>query len=94
MQKMKVTVPPGVSGGQMLKVQTPAGLMQVAVPQGLQPGQDFEMMVVYKWRRRQCRYAAADAARDCPIAHRRSPRGAAGRGTRRRHCWALRARVG
>ena len=45
MTKMSVTIPAGVSGGQMLQVQTPSGLMQVMVPNGLSAGQSFEMMV-------------------------------------------------
>mmetsp|Transcript_15810 Transcript_15810/g.43371 ORF Transcript_15810/g.43371 Transcript_15810/m.43371 type:complete len:215 (+) Transcript_15810:284-928(+) len=45
MQKMRVTVPQGVSGGQSLRVQTPSGLMQVIVPDGLTAGQTFDMMV-------------------------------------------------
>ena len=45
MQKMAVTVPPGVSGGMKIQVQTPAGLMEVSVPEGLGPGAYFEMMV-------------------------------------------------
>ena len=32
MQLMRVVVPPGVSGGQLMQVQTPSGLMQVVVP--------------------------------------------------------------
>ena len=43
MQKMPVTVPLGLRGGQLLKVQTPSGLMQVTIPQGLEPGQAFEV---------------------------------------------------
>merc|ERR1712032_748766 len=38
----------GVQGGQPLQVQTPNGLMQVTVPKGLGPGQQFEMMVPVK----------------------------------------------
>jgi len=45
MQQMSVTVPMGVSGGQNMHVQTPRGLMQVAVPQGLMPGMSFTMWV-------------------------------------------------
>ena len=45
MQKMSVTVPQGMMGGQELQVQTPAGLMKVTIPQGLGPGSAFEMMV-------------------------------------------------
>ena len=36
-----VTVPAGVFGGQQLRVQTPAGLMEATVPPGLGPGQTF-----------------------------------------------------
>eukprot|EP00326_Haptolina_ericina_P024145 CAMPEP_0181196992 /NCGR_PEP_ID=MMETSP1096-20121128/15783_1 /TAXON_ID=156174 ORGANISM="Chrysochromulina ericina, Strain CCMP281" /NCGR_SAMPLE_ID=MMETSP1096 /ASSEMBLY_ACC=CAM_ASM_000453 /LENGTH=47 /DNA_ID= /DNA_START= /DNA_END= /DNA_ORIENTATION= len=45
MQQMAVTVPMGVMGGQMMQVQTPKGLMQVAVPQGYGPGSTFTMWV-------------------------------------------------
>jgi len=45
MQKMRVTVPAGVSGGQLLHLQTPSGLMQVTVPPGLTAGQQFDVMV-------------------------------------------------
>ena len=45
MQKMAVTVPPGMQGGMELKVQTPSGMMQVTIPQGLRAGQEFHMMV-------------------------------------------------
>ena len=45
MQKMAVAVPPGMQGGMMLQVDTPAGRMQVTIPQGLGPGATFEMMV-------------------------------------------------
>jgi len=42
---MLVTVPPGVFGGQQLQVQTPAGLAQVQVPQGMIPGGQFRIQV-------------------------------------------------
>ena len=45
MQVMEVEVPPGMQGGMMLQVQTPAGLMEVQIPQGLQAGQAFTMQV-------------------------------------------------
>ena len=45
MQKMAVAVPQGMQGGMQLQVQTPGGLMQVTIPQGLGPGATFEMMV-------------------------------------------------
>lgn len=38
---MEVTVPDGVSPGQMVQVQTPSGVMQAQVPEGLLPGQKF-----------------------------------------------------
>ena len=43
--KMAATVPPGMAGGMQLRVQTPAGLMQVSIPTGLQAGMTFEMWV-------------------------------------------------
>merc|ERR1719271_899635 len=45
MQRMNVTVPQGMTGGQPLQVQTPAGLMQVTIPAGLGPGASFEILV-------------------------------------------------
>ena len=43
-QKMRVQIPPGVMGGQVIQVQTPTGqMMQVQVPPGMMPGQQFEM---------------------------------------------------
>ena len=44
-QAMRVTVPEGVTGGQPLQVQTPGGLMQTVVPDGLQPGDQFDILV-------------------------------------------------
>ena len=42
---MMVQVPAGLSGGQSLQVQTPAGLMAVQIPPGLTAGQSFQMQV-------------------------------------------------
>ena len=39
--KANVTVPAGTCGGQKLHVQTPAGMMEVRIPMGLQPGMTF-----------------------------------------------------
>ena len=39
------SVPQGMGGGMPLQVQTPAGLMQVTIPNGLSAGASFEMMV-------------------------------------------------
>ena len=44
-QTMMVQVPAGLSGGQPLQVQTPAGLMAVQIPPGLTAGQSFQMQV-------------------------------------------------
>ena len=44
-QKMQVTVPAGMSGGQRLQVETPSGKMEVAIPQGLQAGQTFQFLL-------------------------------------------------
>jgi hypothetical protein len=44
-QIMMVQVPVGLSGGQSLQVQTPAGLMAVQIPPGLIAGQSFQMQV-------------------------------------------------
>ena len=44
-QTMMVQVPAGLSGGQSLQVQTPAGLMAVQIPPGLTTGQYFQMQV-------------------------------------------------
>lgn len=44
-QTMMVQVPAGLSGGQSLQVQTPAGLMDVQIPPGLTAGQSFQMQV-------------------------------------------------
>merc|ERR1719198_2492001 len=44
-QKLKVAVPPGLQGGMTMQVQTPTGLMNVPIPAGLQPGQEFEFMM-------------------------------------------------
>ena len=44
-QLMNVVVPDGMAGGQMLQVDTPAGLMQVQIPAGLAPGATFQMSV-------------------------------------------------
>jgi hypothetical protein len=42
-RKMLVTVPGGVVSGQMIQMQTPEGItVQVAVPAGVGPGQQFE----------------------------------------------------
>ena len=41
---MQVTVPAGVSPGEMVQIQTPSGQMvQAQVPAGLQPGQAFQI---------------------------------------------------
>ncbi|CAE7210635.1 unnamed protein product [Symbiodinium pilosum] len=40
-QSIMVTVPPGVTAGQTLQVQTPMGLASCTVPPGVQPGQTF-----------------------------------------------------
>ena len=45
MTRMAVQVPPGMAGGMPLQLQTPQGLMQVVIPQGLVAGQTFEMDV-------------------------------------------------
>jgi len=45
MQKKCVTVPAGVGAGQLLQVQTPAGLMRCTVPLGLMAGQQFVLLV-------------------------------------------------
>jgi hypothetical protein len=45
MQTMRVQVPGGMTGGMLLQVQTPAGLMEVQIPRGLEPGETFEMLV-------------------------------------------------
>ena len=43
---MQVTVPAGVSPGQMVQFQTPSGQMvQAQVPAGLQPGQSFQIQL-------------------------------------------------
>jgi hypothetical protein len=42
-QAMQVQVPPGMQGGMMLQVSTPAGVMQVQIPPGLQGGQMFQI---------------------------------------------------
>ena len=44
-QPMMVTVPDGLSGGQTLPVQTPAGMMAVQIPPGLSAGQTFQIPV-------------------------------------------------
>ena len=44
-QKMIISLPQGVFGGQPLQVQTPAGLVSVTVPAGLTPGSTFEITV-------------------------------------------------
>ena len=44
-QKMQVTVPAGMSGGQSLQVETPSGKMAVAIPNGLQAGQTFQFLL-------------------------------------------------
>jgi len=44
-QKMKVAVPPGLKGGMSMQVNTPAGLMNVPIPDGLEPGAEFEFMM-------------------------------------------------
>ena len=44
-QPMMVTVPDGLSGGQSLTVQTPAGTMAVQIPPGLSAGQSFQIQV-------------------------------------------------
>jgi hypothetical protein len=40
---MLVTVPPGSTAGTRVRVQTPAGLVEVEVPAGVVPGQNFEI---------------------------------------------------
>ena len=42
---MKATVPPGYSGGMQMPVQTAKGMMNVPIPAGLQPGQEFEFQI-------------------------------------------------
>jgi len=44
-QTMTVPVPPGVLAGTMLQVQGPNGPFQVAVPEGVAPGQSFTVQV-------------------------------------------------
>lgn len=44
-QKMTVRVPPGMRGGQMVQVQTPAGLMNVPIPMGVAAGAAFEFLL-------------------------------------------------
>ena len=45
-QMMMVTVPPGVTAGQMFAIQTPSGQqMQVAVPAGVSSGQQMQVSV-------------------------------------------------
>ena len=43
---VKMSVVSTVAGGQSMKVNTPKGLMDVKVPDGIQPGQPFEFMVM------------------------------------------------
>ena len=38
---VQVTVPPGVMPGQVIAVQSPAGLVQAQVPMGMGPGSTF-----------------------------------------------------
>ena len=43
---MLVTVPAGMTGGQVLQITTPSGqLVQVQIPAGLAGGQQFQMTV-------------------------------------------------
>ena len=42
-QQLCVQVPDGLSGGQTLHVQTPAGMMAVQIPPGLSAGQSFQI---------------------------------------------------
>lgn len=44
-QTMMVTVPQGMSGGMTAQVQTPSGLVEVQIPQGLGPEAQFEIQV-------------------------------------------------
>lgn len=44
-QVFRVTVPNGVVSGQIIHVDTPAGLMQVVVPPGYGPGMQFGMHI-------------------------------------------------
>ena len=44
-QRMKAVVPPGLAAGQMMQVQTPRGLMNVPIPDGKAPGDEFEFLM-------------------------------------------------
>ena len=63
-QKMQVTVPAGMSGGQSLQVETPSGKMAVAIPNGLQAGQTFQFLLPAGHT-----HAASGAATAVPVAH-------------------------
>ena len=44
-QLMKVAVPAGMQGGMTMQVNTAKGLLNVPIPQGKQPGEEFEFML-------------------------------------------------
>ena len=44
-QLMSVTCPPNVFAGNLLNIQTPSGLMRITVPNGVRPGQAFQVAV-------------------------------------------------
>jgi hypothetical protein len=51
---MLVTVPPGSTPGTRVRVQTPAGLVEVKVPAGVAPGQSFEIQYVLPSAHKHC----------------------------------------
>ena len=63
-QKMQVSVPAGMSGGQSLQVETPSGKMAVVIPQGLQAGQTFQFLLPAGQT-----HVASGAAMAVPVAH-------------------------
>ena len=66
---MMVQVPAGMSGGQTLQVQTPAGLMSVQIPPGLTAGQSFQMKVPLPPQQTQPAIAQPVHAQPQPTAH-------------------------